>query len=209
MLFFHWRVDAGILQSLLPDGLTLDLFDGRAYISLVPFTMQQIRPRGLPAFAPVSDFHEINLRTYVTRAGKPGVYFINIEAQKGFSAWLSRNLSGLPYEKAQIERSQGKYVSSNAFRRFFLEVEFSVLGDIGPKSDLERFLTERYALYLEHRGRLVRYDIHHEEWQIQTLEIKKLHLDYRLPGLELAGRQPDLAHYSKGVEVIAWNKVRV
>ena len=206
MLFFHWQVDAAILKPLIPDGLELDLFEGRAYLSLVPFTMQNIRPRLLPAFAPVSDFHEINLRTYVKRNGKSGVYFINIEAQKGISAWLSRNLSGLPYEKSTIQRSQGRYVSSNAFRKFFLDVEFAIDKKIAAKTDLEKFLTERYALFLERRGNLYRYDIHHQEWEIHSIDLKKLHLDYRLPGLELLGKQPDLAHYSSGVEVIAWKK---
>lgn len=206
VLFFHWQVDADILRPLLPDGLELDLFEGSAYLSLVPFTMQKIRPRLLPAFAPVSDFHEINLRTYVTRDGKSGVYFINIEAQKGLSAWLSRNLSGLPYEKAAIQRSQGRYVSSNAYRNFFLDIEFAILEKIEVKSELEKFLTERYALFLQRRSQLYRYDIHHKEWEIHSVDLKKLRLDYRLPGLELLGKPPDLTHYSSGVEVIAWKK---
>lgn len=207
VLFFHWAVSPDIVKNLIPKGVDLDLFEGKAYISLVPFTMQEIRPWFLPAFAPVSDFHEINLRTYVSKDGIPGVFFINIESQKGFSAFLSRNLSGLPYEKALIKRSDGKYSSSNVFKKFALDIEFAIREDIAQKSEIEKFLTERYALFLERKGKLFRYDIHHKEWKIKTLEIKKLHLDYRLPGLDLTDKQPDLVHYSDGVEVVAWKKV--
>lgn len=209
VLFFHWAVDAEILKPLIPEGLELDLFEDKAYISLVPFTMQQIRPRFLPAVSFVSDFHEINLRTYVTKDHKPGVYFLNIESEKPLATFLSRNLSGLPYEKALIERKEGKYTSSNSFKKFFLDVDFAIKEAIAEKSEIQNFLTERYALFLERGGRLFRYDIHHLEWKIRTLEIKKLHLDYRLPGLDLANKQPDLVHYSDGVEVVAWRKVVV
>ena len=209
VLFFHWALDPEIVKPLIPRGLNLDLLDGKAYISLVPFTMQKIRPRFLPAVSMVSDFHEINLRTYVIKDGKPGVYFINIESEKPFSAFMSRNLSGLPYEKASIQRSEGKYISSNVFKKFFLDVEFAIREDIATKSAIEKFVTERYALFLERHGELFRYDIHHREWKIKTLEIKKLHLDYKLPGLDLANKQPDLVHYSDGVEVVAWRKVAV
>jgi uncharacterized protein len=72
-LFLHWKVPAAEMNRLLPPPLQADVFEGDAWISLVPFTMQKIRPRGLPAVKVLSDFHEINLRTYVTRDNKPGV----------------------------------------------------------------------------------------------------------------------------------------
>lgn len=137
------------------------------------------------------------------------MYFLNIESQKGFSAFLSRNLSGLPYEKARIERSEGKYISSNPFKKFFLDIEFAIKEGIAEKSEIENFLTERYALFLERDKALFRYDIHHKEWKIKTLELKKLHIDYKLPGLDLGNKQPDLVHYSDGVEVIAWRKIKL
>lgn len=209
VLFFHWAVDAELLRAMLPKNLELDLFEGKAYVSLVPFSMQQIRPKFLPAFKPVSDFHEVNIRTYVTKDGKSGVYFFSLEAEKGFSAYLSRHFSGFPYEKSMIRRSEGKYVSSNAFRKFFLDVEFAIKEKRAEKSEIEKFLTERYSAYVDIGGKLFRYDIHHKEWEIKTVDIQKLHLDYRLPGLEFAEKQPDLVHYSDGVEVLTWRKVEV
>ena len=110
-LFFHWEVPLELLQSLVPSDLEVDLYEGKAYISLVPFTMQKIRPKYLPSLAFVSDFHEINLRTYVTYQGKPGVFFISIEAEKSLSAFLSRMLSGLPYKKSTMVRTPKGYTS--------------------------------------------------------------------------------------------------
>src|SRR5690606_29458642 len=79
-LFFHWKVDAESLLPFIPEGLEIDLFNNAAYISLVAFTMEEIRPKGFPALSFISNFNEINLRTYVIKDGKPGVYFLNIEA---------------------------------------------------------------------------------------------------------------------------------
>jgi len=209
VLFFHWKIPAESLQPLLPKNLELDTFDGDAWISLVPFTMQKIRPRYLPAFAPVSDFHEINLRTYVIKDGKPGVYFINIEAQKRLSAFLSRRLSGLPYEKSIIVRGVNTYKAENRLKQFFLDVEFAAKEAVTSKTPLEKWLTERYALYVDESGQLFRFDTHHREWKIRLIDIKKLNLNYKIGAIDLAAKKPDLAHYSDGVEVIAWKRATV
>jgi uncharacterized protein YqjF (DUF2071 family) len=209
VLFFHWEIPAQTLLPLIPKGIGLDLFEGKAYISLVPFTMQKISPKYLPPFAPISDFHEVNLRTYVINDGKPGVFFISIEAQKRISAFLSRRISGLPYETSVIRREKGKYSSSNLMKDFLLEIEYAVKESIEAKSTLEKWLTERYALFLEDNGKVYRYDIHHLEWKIRAIEVKKLKTNYTLPGLDLSYKKPDLVHYSDGIEVIAWQRVRV
>jgi len=208
VLFFHWKIEPEKLLPLIPKNLELDIFNGDAWISLVPFTMQKIRPRFLPAFSPISDFHEINLRTYVTKEGKAGVYFINIEAQKSLSAFLSSRLSGLPYEKSTIARGINEYKAENRLKQFFLDIEFTVKELIAQKTPLERWLTERYALYLEQNGRLFRYDTHHREWKVKIVDIKKLNLNYKIGTIDLA-QKPDLAHYSDGVEVVAWKRVAV
>ena len=109
----------------MADGLTYgltfpfrDSFDGKYWVSIVAFTMEKIRPAYLPPFSPISNFDEINVRTYVIQDGKPGVYFINIEAGKYLSAFLSRMLSSLPYEKSQITRGDNFYRSNNSNKGF-------------------------------------------------------------------------------------------
>jgi uncharacterized protein YqjF (DUF2071 family) len=204
-LFLHWKVPMELLAPLVPSALQVDTCAGEAWVSLVAFTMQRIRPRFLPAWAPVSDFHEINLRTYVVKDGKAGVYFLNIEAQKRVSAYISRLLSGLPYERASMSRSQQRYRSENARKGFHLDVEFNIGVDVTSKSELDTWLTERYCLYLEQAGTVHRYDIQHAPWQLRHVDVSLHHLHYQV-GQLVFDAKPDLAHYSAGVQVLAWGQ---
>lgn len=205
-LFFHWEIPLELLQSLVPSNLKVDLYEGKAYISLVPFTMQKIRPKYLPSLAFVSDFHEINLRTYVTHQGKPGVFFISIEAEKSLSAFLSRMLSGLPYKKSTMVRTPKGYTSQNKLQDFRFSAEYEIQEVIVAKTGLDRFLTERYSLYLERNGKLYRYQIHHKEWELRNVRMDKFDSKYIINALNLEGKVPDLMHYSEGVQVIAWDR---
>ena len=101
-VFLHWEVPADLLQSLIPSSIELDLFEGKAWVSVVAFTMEKLRVKRLPSVPGISDFHEINVRTYVMRDGRPGVYFLSMEAEKQLPVFISKNVSGLPYKKATI-----------------------------------------------------------------------------------------------------------
>jgi len=211
-LFLHWKVPAELLRPFIPKGLELDTFNGEAWISLVAFTMEKIRPKNLPAFAPVSDFHEINVRTYVIRNNKPGVYFLNIEAQKLVSAKLSKLLSGLPYQKAAMKRAPFKethsYTSDLKKKGFRFKAVYTVSDQAVAKTDTDLWLTERYCLYLDKGPKIYRYEIHHLPWELQQVELEEIQTNYHLGKIDL-NRQPDLVHYSPGVEVIAWNKEKL
>ena len=208
-LFLHWKVPYEDLRACVPESLELDSFEGEYYISLVAFQMQKIRPKGLPAVSFVSDFEEINLRTYINNDGKTGVYFLNIEAEKYLSALIARKMSGLPYEKSAILRIGNKFNSKNELKKFHLDAEFEIKEKLESKTDLDRWLTERYCLYLENGRKMYRYDVHHKEWEIKNVEIKQLNLSYALKNNYLINGQPDLIHYSEGVKVLAWSKVRI
>jgi uncharacterized protein len=211
-LFLHWKIPVELLKHLIPKDLIVDTFEGETWISLVAFTMEKIRPRGMPAISAISNFHEINLRTYVMRDNKPGVYFLNIEAQKRFSAWTAKILSGLPYEKAKIYRGYNgthqTYSSINKAKGFRLKSEYIKKDRTESKTELDKWLTERYCLYFENGKKLYRYEIHHQEWQLQNTELKCLLADYRIGDLSLQ-KKPDLVHYSEGVKVVAWTRQRV
>jgi uncharacterized protein len=208
-LFLHWEIPFGALRKHVPEQFYLDSFGGKYYLSLVAFTMQRIRPKNLPAIKFISDFHEINLRTYIDNGNKKGVYFLNIEAEKYLSAFIARAMSGLPYEKSIIKRSSGTYNSKNSGKNFILDTEFEVKEKNSDKSDLDKWLTERYCLYFDKDRKLFRYDVHHKEWELKNIAIKKLALNYTIGGISLSAKQPDLAHYSDGVEVLAWRKCRL
>ncbi len=204
-LLLHWRVKPELLESLIPEGLEVDLFDGYAWVSFVAFDMESVRPRHAPAFAPVSDFHELNLRTYARYKGKQGVYFLSIEAGKSLSCFLARKMSQLPYRYAAMSRTSDSFRVENARAGTYFKLVFSKGDAIREKQPLDLWLTERYALFQDVGSGLNSFDIHHPEWPLQELKIISLSIHYPVfDALGLAA--PDLCHYSPGVPVLAWGK---
>lgn len=209
VLFFHFEVPFDMLRKCVPEKFTIDTFNGKYYVSLVAFTMQKIRPKFFPSLSFISDFHEINLRTYINNDNKKGVYFLNIEAEKPVSAFIAKLLSGLPYEKANIKRTAKKYSSTNSKKGFQLDTEFEIQQTVEYKTELDKWLTERYCLYFDKDNKFYRYDIHHKEWQIKPIDVKQLTIHYKTGHLSLSGKLPTLTHYSDGVKVIAWRRQKV
>lgn len=140
---------------------------------------------------------------------KKGVYFMSMEAEKSLSAFIARNMSGLPYEKALISRDNKSYTSKNAKRNFSLDAVFEINESMTYKTDLDRWLTERYSLYLDEKNSLYRYEVHHKEWEIKSVELKSLNLKYTVGELDFSQLKPDLIHYSDGVKVLAWGKEKI
>lgn len=208
-LFLHFRVDPDKLRGLVPEGLELDLHEGSAYISAVGFTMRNVRPRWLPAWPPVSNFHEMNLRTYVRGAtGQAGVYFLHIAAGKWASVCLAQVLSVLPYRKAHIKRSHGAQqgFACRDGTGMQLVAAFTPGDKIAAPSPQDRWLTERYALYQRKKAALWRYQVHHAPWPLRTVQIGDLRF---IPGHDLPlslPPKPALAHWSAGVQVLSWKR---
>jgi len=207
VLFLHWTIPVEILRKLVPKDLEIDTYNGKAYISLVPFSMKNTRPRYFPSIPLISDFHEINIRTYVSKNDIHGVLFLNIEAQKLMSAIIARRLSGLPYKKSTIRRENGKYSSENPAGGSKLHVEFKVAGVISTKTDLDKFLTERYCLFLEENSKIFRYDIHHQEWPLRSIKINTLEISHKGEEIDLMTSMPEISHYSDGVKVLTWKRI--
>ncbi|MBV7441585.1 DUF2071 domain-containing protein [Weeksellaceae bacterium TAE3-ERU29] len=205
-IFLHWQVELLELQKFVPDELEIDLFDGKAWVSVVAFTMEKIRPRYLPSFSPISNFDEINIRTYVKANGKSGVYFLSIEGGKKLSCQISKAISELPYRYSKTKRTENKYISNNSQYDDHLEIEFSIGAENNEKTKLDKWLTERYALFQDTPTKAINeFEIHHLEWETNDIELKKLIFDY--PRFQnLIQNQPDRIHYSKGIQVVAWGK---
>lgn len=204
-LFLHWQVPYELLRPYVPAKLQIDRFNGQCYISLVAFTMEHIRPRYLPAIKFISEFHEVNIRTYVTNQEKQGVYFLSIEAEKFLSTHIAKSLSGLPYQKATIKRTAQEYHCSNKETGNYFDCSFELGKEFQDKPLLHQWLTERYCLYLEGGDKLYRYDIHHKEWILKEASIKSVALNYSIGNIRLT-ETPDLVHYSEGVKVLSWKK---
>lgn len=205
-LFLHWIIPEEQIRKHVPQDFIIDSLDGNCYVSLVAFTMQKIRPRFLPAVTFLSDFDEINVRTYIRNDEKPGVYFLNIEAGKFISTLVAKAISGLPYEKANMHRKRNSFFSENENKGFGLDAEYEVGQFLNEKSELDKWLTERYCLYLEKGNKLYRYDIQHKEWDLNRVQFKNLHVNYKLGETLLDVGKIHSQHYSEGVKVIAWKR---
>ena len=224
LLFLHWEVPAEAIRRILPDGLEPDLFQGRAYVGLVPFAMKRVRPAGLPGVRGLSDFLETNVRTYVHRRGeRPGVWFFSLDAANVVGATLGRRWFGLPYFFARMalksEESGGVLRLSYASRRIYpgprpamtrIEAEVSTPVEPARVGSLEYFLAERYLLYsATRRGVLSTGQVHHTPYPLRVAEVVGLEES----ALQAAGierpRVPPLAHYARGVDVEVFGLRRV
>ncbi|WP_265397012.1 YqjF family protein [Leptospira levettii] len=202
VIFMHYQVEGKRLRELVPLHLELDQYDGEHWVSVVAFTMDRVHPRFTFPIQFLSTFHEVNLRTYVTRNGKPGVYFLSIEAEKILPTLFARLASGLPYEHSPINRTKHSYRLRG--KRCEIGIEFLKKERIGSPSPKEFWLTERYSLYRGKNPEETAMDVHHKPWELFQVEFMKLNLRYAAyDGLVNFGN-PNVCHYSPGVQVLAW-----
>jgi len=103
LLFMHWPVPPAVLRPLIPPALALETFDGAAWLGVTPFRMAGTRPRLVPPLPWLSAFPELNVRTYVTAEGKPGVWFFSLDAANPLAVRGARALFHLPYYDAAME----------------------------------------------------------------------------------------------------------
>lgn len=206
-IFLHWQVELSELEKFVPKELEIDLFEGKPWVSVVAFTMEKIRLKNLPSFPPISDFDEINVRTYIKSKNKTGVYFLSIEGGTKLSCEISKGISELPYRFSTIKRTAKQYKSYNSEFKDSLDIEFVVGKEIKQKTLLDTWLTERYLLFQDTEKYINEFEIHHLEWPIS--EIKLLKLDFNYPRFSrLFKNAPDKIHYSEGVKVMAWGKYK-
>ncbi len=204
-VFLHWQVNLGDLKSLVPSDLEIDLFEGKAWVSLVIFKMEKIRPRNLPPFAPISNFDEINIRTYVKKNNKTGVYFLSIEAGSKLSCIIAKTLSELPYRYSKMNRKSTVFQSENKQFGDSISLNYSVGRKLTEKTNLNTWLTERYSLFQDTSTSINEFEIHHVEWPIYQVSIENIDVHYPRFS-QLINNSPEKIQYSTGVQVIAWGK---
>jgi uncharacterized protein len=220
LLFLHWAVDAQALRRLVPPQLELDLFDGTAYVGLVPFTMTGVRPVGIPPIKGLSSFHETNLRTYVRLGDRdPGVWFFNLEAASSIAVCLARALFHLPYHRARMflehlpSDNAGAGNSSSivyAGVRLWpgpLPASYTIratprgLARTAAPGSLEHFLIERYILYAIGKTCLYQGRVSHTPYPIQSAEVHSIdETILNTWNIQKTDNAP-LAHFSTGVDV--------
>jgi len=218
LLFAHWPVDARTLQAHLPAGLPLDRHDGQAWIGIVPFHINNLAPRGVPSIPFVSAFPELNVRTYVTLDGKPGVYFFSLDAGSAIAVAGARTLFHLPYFTArmhvEVEGDTVRYRSERDTKiaTATFEATYRPVGPVQPPvpGTLEHFLTERYCLYtVDDSYHARRLQIHHLPWPLQPAAAEiSVNTMADAAGIRLPSTAP-LLHFSKRQDMVGWAMERV
>lgn len=218
LLFAHWPVDAVALRARVPAVFELDLFEGQAWIAVVPFRMMNVAPRGIPALPWLSAFLELNVRTYVRAGGKPGVYFFSLDATNPVAVSIARTFVHLPYFSAVMtldERDGWIHYDSRRTAPFAPPAAFAArYRAAGPAhapmpGTLERFLTERYCLYTTKGSRAYRLEIHHPPWNLQPAEAE-FTVNTMVEAARLARpAAPPLLHFSRRQDVVTWGLDRL
>ena len=213
LLFIHWPVSPAALRPLIPARLEIDTREGTAWIGVTPFLMRDLRPRAMPPLPFVSDFLELNVRTYVRYEDKPGIWFFTLETDSRVAATAARAVYALPYNVADMTAEvRDGWVDYRSTRDAGdVGVRYRGIGPAAPApaGTLAHFLTERYALYSERNGHLFRGEIHHLPWPLQEAEAN-VELMSLVSGLGLpmpAG--PPLLHYSERQDTFVWAPHRV
>jgi len=212
LLFIHWPVRAAALRRLVPRQLELDLYDGQAYVSLIPFVITESRPRGLPRLMAMQ-FLETNLRTYVRSAdGGAGIFFFSLDASSLVAVATARLLYGLPYFRAVMSmRTEGARTEYAVRRRSAGHAELEVDWVLGEATDqavagtLDHFLIERYSLFVRRGGAIYRGRVLHQPYPLRDVTIE--HLSETMLGAAglPAPIAPPLYHHSPGIDVeICW-----
>ena len=171
LLFMHWPVPTDMLRPLIPDQLTLDTHNGTAWVGIAPFRIAGVRAHMLPPIPGLSDFPELNVRTYVKYGDKAGVWFFSLDTPNQIAVLAARIGYHLPYNAAdlRIDTRAGWHHCTSDRGDAGLVVRYKPTGEArtAEPGSLDHFLTERYALYVLHEDEVMRGDIHHRPWQLQ------------------------------------------
>ncbi len=223
LLFAHWPIPIDVIRALVPDQLEIDTFDGSAWLSIVPFRMSGVRPRGIPPVPWLSAFPELNVRTYVTARDtvqpRPGVFFFSLDAANPVAVTIARRMFRLPYYRANMRLiDHGQSIDYASHRTHSNAVSAQFVARYAPTSGifhtapntLDHWLTARFCLYtIDPHARVYRADIHHLPWPLQ-------HAEGEFPVNEMATAcgitlpsVPPLLHFSRRLDVLIWPLRRI
>jgi len=225
LAFAHWRIPVEVLRPLIPERLTIDTFDGSAWIAVVPFHMSNVRPAWYPFRYGYWPFHETNLRTYVHLEGRdPGVWFFSLDAESRLAVWLARIGWNLNYVFSAMSIKQDgdriEYRSRRSGSRAgdSGEVDLEIVAGEGVALDgampgtLEHFLAERYLLYsVDRRGRLYQGRVWHRPYPLRSAKLLRCRQSLSdASGIPLADN-PDNLLFSEGVtvDIFPLNRLKV
>ncbi len=209
LAFLHWAVDPDLVAPHLPAGTRPDTVDGATHVGLIPFRMRRIGFFGLPGLPYLGSFAETNVRLYsVDEAGRRGVVFASLEADRLLPVLAARWVARLPYVFARMRVTPDgdlrRYTSLRRWpgpRTAHSAITVRVGEAIADPGPLERHLTSRWGLHEPFLGRTAYWPNEHPEWSLHRAEL--VELDESLTaaaGLPMTGA-PDSVLFSPGVDV--------
>jgi uncharacterized protein YqjF (DUF2071 family) len=211
LLFAHWPVSLDQLRQVLPAQLTLDTFDGQAWLGVVAFRLSDVHLRGLPNAPGTSRFPEVNLRTYVSLDGKPGVLFLSLHCPNRLAMALARPWFRLPYHYASVtfdSLAGGFDFSSCSPSGAALAATYRPLSaaSLSEAGSLEAFLTERYCYYtVASDGGVYRCNIQHQPWRLAPADAQVRTNTLAEPfGIHLSQSKPPLCHFAERTDALIW-----
>jgi uncharacterized protein YqjF (DUF2071 family) len=216
LLFAHWPVPIAQLRDIVPTPLTVDTFGGQAWLGVVAFRLSDVHLRGLPNAPGASHFPEVNLRTYVSLDGQPGVLFLSLHCPNRLAIALARPWFRLPYHYARVAldcRAGAFDFGSDSPAGAAFGAAYRPLGRAraSEPGSLAAFLTERYCYYtVAADGSVYRCDIQHPPWQLAPAMTQvRCNTLAETFGLELGQSQPPVAHFTPGTDAVIWPLRRV
>lgn len=208
-----------MVQPTLPCGLKVDTFNRQAWLGIVPFFVDGVRPILCPPLPKLSSFLECNVRTYVYDSqGRPGVWFYSLDANHWVAVKLARAWFHLAYFHAEISASvaAGHEIDYSVLRRGTVDGSRFVyrptgVGRVAPSGSQEFFLLERYRIFSQDEtGHLFTARVAHAPYYVSPVDVP-MYDDrlLRLAGFEANGRAPDALHLASEVDVEVFPPERV
>jgi len=215
LLFAHWPLPPALIRNLVPAPLQLDTCDGSAWISVTSFLLR-LRFRGLP-FPFVRSAPELNVRTYVTVEGKPGVFFFSLDIASLPAVIGARAFYRLPYYRAAMQCADRGVEIHYRTSRLHGPRPASFVARYQPVSEpraavrgsLEYFLAERYCLYTVTGRQVHRTDIHHRPWPLQEACAEIVENSMAAAAGVVLPAAPPITHFSRELDVLVWRPRRV
>jgi uncharacterized protein len=209
LLFLHWPLSPRIVQMTLPQSLIADTFEGNAWVGIIPFFMQGVRPTGLISVPGISNFLELNLRTYVRDAhGRPGIWFYSLDANQALAVCLARAVFALPYKFAHMSAglSDGKidYWSRRFGYKSPLHYRYRASEKVGEANvgSIEFFLIERYRLFARRGNKLFTARVYHSPYQLRKVTVTDADPAlFAMDGFQTPAEPPVHTIYSERVDV--------
>jgi uncharacterized protein YqjF (DUF2071 family) len=215
LLFLHWPMPPAAVRPRVPAGLELHLHEGQAWVTAIPFRIEDSLPVGAPRALAIT-FLETNLRTYVLGPdGERGIFFWSLEASSLLAVAAARLAYGLPYFPARMSMRRMGSAFEYATRRWGGGAGLTATWTVGAAQGSaapgtrDHFLIERYALYVPQLGGLRRARVRHQPYPLHEVGVEALSETLLAAAGLPAPDGPPICHASPGVDVEIFGPARV